>query len=190
MPQTPATPNELIHWLSNLRDGGGLDPIVVVVRGDRVIASGHPDRASWTAIASIGFYGFGADAIAFAMDGVAYDGGPPLPAGLLPMRMLTDAGVPGTRALWLQWLPRTGPTRLLVRGYVEADGRVDWSPVNDLGAGSPFVRPDVVQGVVERVGVIHAPADFFDDIPRADRDRATATYLGLELHTLNLEPLP
>lgn len=187
MATTITEPDELLAWLAGMRDLGELAPMIVVVRDARVIASGfiNPsfDRAVTTA-----FYGFRADVVAVAFDAAIYLGDEPMPDDVTPAGLLAAGDPHASEALMLQWLPRSGAAQLWQRRYVDRAGGLDWHDPEHLDGiedvhGGAYVSHGPIVAALDVIDARHAATggDIMDCIPGRARDRATATFLGLEL---------
>jgi hypothetical protein len=187
MATTITEPDELLAWLAGMRDLGELAPMIAVVRDGRVIASGFID-APFDRAVTTAFYGFRAEVVAVAFDAAIYLGDDPMPDGATPAGLLAAGDPHASEALMLQWLPRSGAAQLWQRRYRAGAGGLVWADPEHLDDiedvhGGAYVRhgPIVAALDITDARIAAAGGDIMDSMPGRVRDRATATFLGLEL---------
>jgi hypothetical protein len=188
VPETLSTPTTLLDWLAEMRGHASLGPMLVVVRDERLIASGFIGPNFWPHVAGVAFYGFEADVLAFTMDAWSYAG--ELPPFVTPEERFAAGDPNATEALYVQWIPRAGPARIIGRRYVDTGTGIDWFDPEDLPdeivefLGPAHVRADVIRQALAEMAQRYDRHDAFKSVgTQADRDRTTARYLGMELRT-------
>lgn len=185
MPTTITRPDDLLDWLSAMRDAGDVAPVLAVIRDGRLLASGFVSPPYDRAVAAA-MYGFAADVAAVAVDmAVTFSADPPA----VPPVELLAAGDPDTHeAMYVQWLPRSGEAQVWQRRYRTGADRIDWEPVELVEAavtGPAYVSPVVLADTLERLAredLIRARVRRRRRrVSQAWRDQTTAGSLGLEL---------
>jgi hypothetical protein len=187
MPETLqplADPYAVMHWASAMREAGDLAPMLAVVRGGVIIASGFIDPSGWEPAVGVAFYGFEASAVVAVMDTwiLTAELGQEFP-DRTPQEAF-EAGDPNAReALVVQWVPRLGDVISLRRTYTDGDGGITWDQLTEtrLTGGCLTIAASVVRGALTKLEQVHPNDEFFDLVPADERDRATAKYLGMEL---------
>jgi hypothetical protein len=181
--QPLADPYAVMHWASAMREAGDLAPMLAVVRDGVVIASGFIDPPEWDGAVGVAFYGFGASAVVAIMDTWILLAEP---GQVMPDRTpqeAFEAGDPNAReALVVQWVPKLGDVIGLRRTYTAGDAGITWDELTEtrLTGGCLTVSASSVRAVLARLDATY-PDDELDEVPVADRDVATAKYLGMEL---------